>query len=44
VIDDYPISNPNYHNTGDTLSSLNLDFCTSMIKAVTASLIVLAEQ
>ncbi len=42
-IEDVNVMNPNYHRTSDTLSTLNMDFETSVARASLASVAVLAQ-
>ena len=43
AIEDEPLQNPYYHQTGDTLDTLNLDFCAQAAKAALATVAVLAQ-
>ncbi|TRZ90137.1 M20/M25/M40 family metallo-hydrolase [bacterium] len=43
AIEDEPLQNPTYHKTGDTLDTLNLDFCAQAAKAALATVAVLAQ-
>ena len=43
AIEDEPLQNPYYHKTGDTLDTLNLDFCAQAAKAALATVAVLAQ-
>jgi len=43
AIEDEPLQNPYYHKTGDTLDTLNLDFCAQAAKAALATVSVLAQ-
>jgi Peptidase family M28 len=42
-IEDYPLKNPNYHKTTDTIDTLDLDFATSVTKAALAAVAELAQ-
>ncbi len=43
AIEDEPLHNPYYHTIGDTLDTLNLDFCTRATKAALATTAVIAQ-
>jgi hypothetical protein len=43
AIEDEPLRNPYYHQTGDTLDTLNLDFCAQAARAALATVAVLAQ-
>ena len=43
AIEDLPLANPYYHQTGDTLDTLNLDFCAQAARAALATVAVLAQ-
>jgi hypothetical protein len=43
AIEDEPLRNPHYHTTGDTLDTLNLDFCAQATRAALATTAVLAQ-
>ena len=43
AIEDVPIQNPYYHKTGDTLDTLDLDFCAQAAKTALATVAVLAQ-
>jgi hypothetical protein len=43
AIEDEPLRNPYYHTIGDTLDTLNLDFCARSTKAALATTAVLAQ-
>jgi len=43
AIEDVPLHSPYYHETGDTLDTLNLDFCAQAAKAALATVAVLAQ-
>ncbi|HEX2694313.1 MAG TPA: M28 family peptidase, partial [Acidobacteriota bacterium] len=43
AIEDEPIRNPYYHTTGDTLDTLNLDFCAQATRAALATTAILAQ-
>lgn len=37
-------TNPNYHTDGDTLDTLNMEFCAGITRAAAASLADLADE
>jgi hypothetical protein len=43
AIDDVPLQNPFYHTIGDTVDTLNLDFCAQATKAALATAAFLAQ-
>lgn len=43
AIEDEPLRNPHYHTTGDTLDTLNLDFCAQATRAALATTAILAQ-
>lgn len=43
AIEDEPLRNPYYHTIGDTLDTLNLDFCAQATRAALATTAVLAQ-
>ncbi len=43
AIEDEPLRNPYYHTIGDTLDTLNLDFCAQATKAALATTAILAQ-
>ena len=43
AIEDVPLTSPYYHQAGDTLDTLNLDFCAQAAKAALATVAVLAQ-
>jgi hypothetical protein len=43
AIEDEPLRNPHYHTTGDTLDTLNLDFCAQAARAALATTAILAQ-
>jgi hypothetical protein len=43
AIEDMPLQSPYYHQAGDVLDTLNLDFCTQTAKAALATVAVLAQ-
>jgi hypothetical protein len=43
AIEDEPLRNPYYHTTGDTLDTLNLDFCAQAARAALATTAILAQ-
>ena len=42
IIEDYPLENPNYHNSSDTIGTLNLDFHYRVTRSLVAAIAYMA--